>query len=182
MWHYNKVCTPFICSVRSTKIHWHVWWSPIHPLMESLTRKSGNICVLCSSVHFSCLWLFPLYIYIYLWPAYCREICDLIHSHGGQVYLDGANMNAQVTRFARFVCMFTCMFSFPPWLILFFSFSWYSLTYKQCINILSQYLYWSGRTKNSVVKNFAFFLNQMLKGKFFLQWTVFKLVLYVLML
>lgn len=25
-----------------------------------------------------------------------REICDLIHSHGGQVYLDGANMNAQV--------------------------------------------------------------------------------------
>ncbi|XP_029639891.2 glycine dehydrogenase (decarboxylating), mitochondrial [Octopus sinensis] len=25
-----------------------------------------------------------------------REICDLIHSHGGLVYLDGANMNAQV--------------------------------------------------------------------------------------
>ncbi|TVQ59022.1 MAG: glycine dehydrogenase (aminomethyl-transferring) [Spirulina sp. DLM2.Bin59] len=25
-----------------------------------------------------------------------REICDLIHSHGGQVYMDGANMNAQV--------------------------------------------------------------------------------------
>ena len=25
-----------------------------------------------------------------------RELCDLIHSHGGQVYLDGANMNAQV--------------------------------------------------------------------------------------
>ncbi|GIU47587.1 aminomethyl-transferring glycine dehydrogenase [Shewanella algidipiscicola] len=25
-----------------------------------------------------------------------REICDVIHSHGGQVYLDGANMNAQV--------------------------------------------------------------------------------------
>ncbi len=25
-----------------------------------------------------------------------REICDLIHSHGGQVYLDGANLNAQV--------------------------------------------------------------------------------------
>ncbi len=25
-----------------------------------------------------------------------REICDLIHSHGGQVYLDGANFNAQV--------------------------------------------------------------------------------------
>ncbi len=25
-----------------------------------------------------------------------REICDLIHSYGGQVYLDGANLNAQV--------------------------------------------------------------------------------------
>ena len=25
-----------------------------------------------------------------------REVCDLIHQHGGQVYLDGANMNAQV--------------------------------------------------------------------------------------
>lgn len=24
------------------------------------------------------------------------EICDIIHSHGGQVYMDGANMNAQV--------------------------------------------------------------------------------------
>ncbi|MDX2005338.1 MAG: aminomethyl-transferring glycine dehydrogenase [Meiothermus sp.] len=25
-----------------------------------------------------------------------RELCDLIHQHGGQVYLDGANLNAQV--------------------------------------------------------------------------------------
>jgi len=25
-----------------------------------------------------------------------REICDLVHHHGGQVYMDGANMNAQV--------------------------------------------------------------------------------------
>lgn len=25
-----------------------------------------------------------------------REVCDVVHSHGGQVYLDGANMNAQV--------------------------------------------------------------------------------------
>jgi len=24
-----------------------------------------------------------------------REICDIVHSHGGQVYMDGANMNAQ---------------------------------------------------------------------------------------
>jgi glycine dehydrogenase len=25
-----------------------------------------------------------------------REICEIVHSHGGQVYMDGANMNAQV--------------------------------------------------------------------------------------
>ena len=24
------------------------------------------------------------------------EICEIVHEHGGQVYLDGANMNAQV--------------------------------------------------------------------------------------
>lgn len=26
------------------------------------------------------------------------EICRIIHQHGGQVYMDGANMNAQVWR------------------------------------------------------------------------------------
>src|SRR5581483_9865615 len=25
-----------------------------------------------------------------------REICEIVHKHGGQVYLDGANLNAQV--------------------------------------------------------------------------------------
>src|SRR5437868_11480463 len=25
-----------------------------------------------------------------------REICDIVHENGGQVYMDGANMNAQV--------------------------------------------------------------------------------------
>ncbi len=25
-----------------------------------------------------------------------REICEFIHEYGGQIYLDGANMNAQV--------------------------------------------------------------------------------------
>ena len=28
--------------------------------------------------------------------TFCREFFDIIHHHGGQVYLDGANMNAQV--------------------------------------------------------------------------------------
>jgi glycine dehydrogenase len=27
-----------------------------------------------------------------------REICDLIHDCGAQIYLDGANMNAQVSK------------------------------------------------------------------------------------
>lgn len=25
------------------------------------------------------------------------DVCALVHAHGGQVYLDGANMNAQVS-------------------------------------------------------------------------------------
>ena len=31
-----------------------------------------------------------------VFEAAIREICDTIHAHGGQVYMDGANMNAQV--------------------------------------------------------------------------------------
>ena len=31
-----------------------------------------------------------------IFEASVAEICDLIHKHGGQVYVDGANMNAQV--------------------------------------------------------------------------------------
>lgn len=31
-----------------------------------------------------------------VFEANVQEVCELVHSHGGQVYLDGANMNAQV--------------------------------------------------------------------------------------
>ncbi|WP_018149850.1 aminomethyl-transferring glycine dehydrogenase [Leeia oryzae] len=31
-----------------------------------------------------------------VFEAGVREICDIVHQHGGQVYVDGANMNAQV--------------------------------------------------------------------------------------
>ena len=31
-----------------------------------------------------------------VFEEHIREICDIVHYHGGQVYLDGANMNAQV--------------------------------------------------------------------------------------
>lgn len=31
-----------------------------------------------------------------VFEAGIREICDIIHAHGGQVYMDGANLNAQV--------------------------------------------------------------------------------------
>src|SRR5947209_7068536 len=31
-----------------------------------------------------------------VFEGHIREICDIVHEHGGQVYLDGANMNAQV--------------------------------------------------------------------------------------
>ena len=31
-----------------------------------------------------------------VFEEHIREICDVVHGHGGQVYLDGANLNAQV--------------------------------------------------------------------------------------
>jgi glycine dehydrogenase len=31
-----------------------------------------------------------------VFEAAIREICDVVHQHGGQVYMDGANLNAQV--------------------------------------------------------------------------------------
>lgn len=31
-----------------------------------------------------------------VFEEHIREICDIVHTHGGQVYLDGANLNAQV--------------------------------------------------------------------------------------
>src|SRR5262249_40915918 len=31
-----------------------------------------------------------------VFEATIREVCEIVHRHGGQVYMDGANMNAQV--------------------------------------------------------------------------------------
>jgi glycine dehydrogenase len=31
-----------------------------------------------------------------VFEEHIREMCDIVHAHGGQVYLDGANLNAQV--------------------------------------------------------------------------------------
>jgi len=31
-----------------------------------------------------------------VFESHVQEVCDIIHRHGGQVYLDGANMNAQI--------------------------------------------------------------------------------------
>jgi len=36
-----------------------------------------------------------------VFEEHIREICDIVHGAGGQVYLDGANMNAQVGRLRR---------------------------------------------------------------------------------
>lgn len=39
------------------------------------------------------------------------EICKIIHDNGGQVYMDGANMNAQVCSIFKFV-LFIYLLSF----------------------------------------------------------------------
>ncbi|TMJ81160.1 MAG: glycine dehydrogenase (aminomethyl-transferring), partial [Alphaproteobacteria bacterium] len=33
-----------------------------------------------------------------VFEEHIREVCEIVHGHGGQVYLDGANLNAQVGR------------------------------------------------------------------------------------
>lgn len=38
-----------------------------------------------------------------VFEEHIRDVCDLIHENGGQVYLDGANMNAQVREEASFM-------------------------------------------------------------------------------
>lgn len=38
------------------------------------------------------------------------DVCALVHKHGGQVYLDGANMNAQVDRILiKLLTNFSCV-------------------------------------------------------------------------
>lgn len=44
-----------------------------------------------------------------VFEEHIRDICDLIHESGGQVYLDGANMNAQVRREAAAQPSETCL-------------------------------------------------------------------------
>ena len=58
--------------------------------MEDLKRKAAE-----ASEQLSCLMItYPSTHGVY--EEGIREICEVIHSHGGQVYMDGANLNAQV--------------------------------------------------------------------------------------
>lgn len=58
--------------------------------MEDLKRKAAE-----AGEQLSCLMItYPSTHGVY--EEGIREICEVIHSHGGQVYMDGANLNAQV--------------------------------------------------------------------------------------
>jgi glycine dehydrogenase len=58
--------------------------------MEDLRKKLAE-----HKSHLSCIMItYPSTHGIY--EEGIKEICDLVHEHGGQVYMDGANMNAQV--------------------------------------------------------------------------------------
>ncbi|AYF89544.1 glycine dehydrogenase (aminomethyl-transferring) [Pseudomonas sp. DY-1] len=58
--------------------------------LEDLKRKAGE-----AGGQLSCLMAtYPSTHGVY--EEGIREICEVIHSHGGQVYMDGANLNAQV--------------------------------------------------------------------------------------
>ncbi len=63
--------------------------------MEDLKRKAEE-----AGAQLSCLMItYPSTHGVY--EEGIREICEVIHSHGGQVYMDGANLNAQVGLRAR---------------------------------------------------------------------------------
>ena len=45
------------------------------------------------------------------------DVCALVHAHGGQVYLDGANMNAQVYIYKSGITFFSIIFFFMQFYI-----------------------------------------------------------------
>lgn len=58
--------------------------------MEDLKAKAAEV-----AENLSCIMItYPSTHGVY--EETIKEICDIVHSHGGQVYMDGANMNAQV--------------------------------------------------------------------------------------
>ena len=65
-------------------------------------RGSRALCLVIIVISFS-LTLTNLYFIEgfkgieFHWQFPFRDVCNLVHEHGGQVYLDGANMNAQVS-------------------------------------------------------------------------------------
>ena len=58
--------------------------------MEDLRAKAADV-----AENLSCIMVtYPSTHGVY--EESIREVCDIVHQHGGQVYMDGANMNAQV--------------------------------------------------------------------------------------
>ncbi|BBN82576.1 glycine dehydrogenase (decarboxylating) [Pseudoalteromonas sp. A25] len=58
--------------------------------MEDLRAKAADV-----SENLSCIMVtYPSTHGVY--EQTIKEVCDIVHQHGGQVYMDGANMNAQV--------------------------------------------------------------------------------------
>lgn len=72
--------------VEAIKVHVKDGTIDMQHLKEKVEKTSANL---------SCLMItYPSTNGIY--EGSVSEICDLVHKHGGQVYLDGANLNAQV--------------------------------------------------------------------------------------
>ena len=53
------------------------------PRQNSMRQTSPRVMITYPSTHG-------------VFEEHIRDICDIVHGHGGQVYLDGANLNAQV--------------------------------------------------------------------------------------
>lgn len=73
---------------------WTSWWSPATRAgdvdVEDLRKKAAQHANDLAAVMIT----YPSTHGVF--EEHIREICDIVHAHGGQVYLDGANLNAQV--------------------------------------------------------------------------------------
>ena len=73
---------------------WRSWWSPATPAATSTSAISAPRPEQHAKNLAAVMITYPSTHGVF--EEHIREICDIVHGHGGQVYLDGANLNAQV--------------------------------------------------------------------------------------
>ena len=84
-----------VCNVHTYGVVYFVIW---HVYLVKSSFGSLSICLSClCTAHVHLAYSGPVCrCYTCFLFVLCREVCQRVHDCGGQVYLDGANLNAQV--------------------------------------------------------------------------------------